>query len=395
MIKNSNKVEENYTLSQPILDYLKNKFIKKHFPKNELTLYNYDELFWDKFLIQLEQKNQSSIEGLKYSFPQLNFPLSKEINTSENYKNATLRGDFSDIDISKNYLNLINTTEISVTLHYSFAGKIPIISIPNELDFETIIQALLYKNRFINIPKSMGAALINGINNWSRIKNFEYEWKTKYSALNSWQNDFKNKIVPYPTLYRDKLVIISRKPYSNVNAQLLQLDNSEWLNISEIIRIEHECTHLYTLNKYGSASNNLHDELIADYVGICMALGNFNKNWMLHFFGLNDYPKYKKGARLENYLGNIKIDSVDFTNLLSIINSAIQNIDLFDQSLKNKNIREDISFRIDALCQTNLLTIASSIGPEILLNTYDVIINFNVPLITAPTLHGYWTRNKR
>lgn len=380
MIESSNKVEENYTLSQPILEYLKNKFVKKHFPKNELTLYNYDELFWDKFLIQLLQKNQPSIEGLKYCFPQLNFPLSEKINTSENYKNTTLRGEFSDIDISKNYLNLINTTEISVTLHYSFAGKIPIISIPNELDFEIIIQALIYKSRFINIPKSMGASLINGINNWSRIKNFEDEWKTKYSAFNSWQNDFKNKIVPYPTLYKDKLVIISRKPYSNVNSQLLQLDNSEWLNISEIIRIEHECTHLYTLNNYGSASNNLHDELIADYVGICMATGKFNKEWMLHFFGLNDYPKYKRGARLENYLENIKIDSVEFTSLLSIINSAIQNIDLFDQSLGNKNIREDISFRIDALCQTDLLSIASSNGPEILLNHYTVAINIHNPL---------------
>jgi hypothetical protein len=32
------------------------------------------------------------------------------------------------------------------------------------------------------------------------------------------------------------------------------------------IREEHECTHLYTLKKYGVHQIVLHDELIADYI---------------------------------------------------------------------------------------------------------------------------------
>ena len=54
-------------------------------------------------------------------------------------------------------------------LYKSFAGNVPVIVISDESDFVKIAQALLYRNSPKEIPMSMGACLINGINNWRKI----------------------------------------------------------------------------------------------------------------------------------------------------------------------------------------------------------------------------------
>lgn len=136
--------------------------------------------------------------------------------------------------------------------------------------------------------------------------------------------------MPNPGLYKDKLIILSTKPYSNVLAHRLGLTEEEWAAYSLSIRLEHECTHLYTLNQYGCAFNNLHDELIADYIGVSKTIGTYNKEWMLAFMGLEAHPAYRKGARLENYLGNANLTAERFSQLVSVIKSAIESIACFD-----------------------------------------------------------------
>lgn len=43
------------------------------------------------------------------------------------------------------------------------------------------------------------------------------------------------------------------------------------------------------------------DELIADYAGIVAAWGRYRADWFLRFVGLEDYPRYREGGRLQNY----------------------------------------------------------------------------------------------
>ena len=68
--------------------------------------------------------------------------------------------------------------------------------------------------------------------------------------------------------------------------------------------MEHECAHYLTKRVTGSMSNNLLDELLADYVGIVAAAGTYRGDWALEFLGLEDYPAYRNGARLQNYRGS-------------------------------------------------------------------------------------------
>ena len=83
----------------------------------------------------------------------------------------------------------------------------------------------------------------------------------------------------------NKFVILSNKPYSNVPAERLGLEEEQWRNFSVIIRREHECTHYFTKRFLGSSRNNLHDELVADFTGIMCAVGEFNAFWLLRTNG--------------------------------------------------------------------------------------------------------------
>ena len=219
----------------------------------------------------------------------------------------------------------------------------------------------------------MGAMLANGINNWDRIHALKHRWLLSNSA-ETWNHEFSKNIIPNPGLYKDKLIILSAKPYSNVPADRLGLTQEAWASYSLSIRLEHECTHLYTLNQYGCASNNLHDELIADYIGISKTMGTYNKEWMLAFMGLEAYPSYRKGARLENYLASADLADENFCQLTTIIRQAIEGISDFDAELGTIHSAHDQLCRMDALCATDLADIASPNGSNLLLRRYQELL---------------------
>lgn len=219
----------------------------------------------------------------------------------------------------------------------------------------------------------MGASIINGLNNWQKIKSLKHNFLLQNSSI-SWAEEFRKNILPFPYLYKDRLIVLSKKYYSNVSPNELKLTREYWSSTSLKIRLNHECTHLYTLNKYGCASNNLHDELIADYIGMLKAVGGYNKHWMLRFMGLEDYPNYRKGARLENYIQGIEINSYSFSLFTSVIKNSIENIAIFDSVTGSPTSNEDIKHRIQALCEVDLLDMASKNGYNQLLHRYHILM---------------------
>ncbi len=361
----SNVAEDIDNLSDELQLYFRNKFTSKELK----TLSSFtDEPYisaWEGYCIKAE--NEGAFEVMKKCYPQLNFPIEKGINKTQDYTDAVLKGKADCIN-SENNLRLNNLKGIEISIHESIMGKVPVFKIPDNQDFINIIQCFLYKNNPTFVPPSMGAALVNGINNWDRLHTLKNDW-VENNPMENWNQEFSKNVLPNPQLFKDKIVILSTKPYSNVAASSLGISESIWKSYSYSIRLEHECTHLYTLKKYGSASNNLHDELIADYIGVCKTIGRYNKDWMLTFMGLEEYPKYRKGARLENYLGNDDISPENFEKLTEVIKNAIENIALFDAELGGITSDNDQMCRIDTLCETNLLSIASENGPNLLLES--------------------------
>ena len=86
---------------------------------------------------------------------------------------------------------------------------------------------------------------------------------------------------------RQRFLALSRKFYSNTAPEYLALTLEDWREKSMLIRREHELTYYYTNTFYGSASNNLHDELIADFMGMYSAFGHYDAKLFRHFMGLD------------------------------------------------------------------------------------------------------------
>jgi hypothetical protein len=134
-------------------------------------------------------------------------------------------------------------------------------------------------------------------------------------------------MIPQKELYQDRLVLLSEGFYSNVPAEVMSLSTEEWRRLSLTIRLEHEGTHYLTLRLFSSMRNHLLDELIADYAGIVAACGHYRADWFLRFLGLEDFPRYREGGRLENYRGNPPLSEEAFRVLQALVKAAAENLE--------------------------------------------------------------------
>ena len=98
-----------------------------------------------------------------------------------------------------------------------------------------------------------------------------------------------------------RFLVLSRKPYSNVRAEELSLEEEVWLSKSLELRKEHECTHFLTKSIYGLSENRLHDELMADFMGLYETFGFYSSEWFCRFMGIIPGG----GSRLIVYTGDL------------------------------------------------------------------------------------------
>lgn len=354
---------KNEIIISEVFAYTKNKFIPKteHISAMHNTYINTWETYYKETI------HNGVFETLKKKLFQLNFPIEKGISKTKAYKDAILKGKFTS---QKTTFVLKNSESIKLEIYpHHLIGKIPILIISNETDFTSIVNALSHKNEPQEIPKSMGAIFINGINNWNRIHELQENWQQKNPFI-SWNKIFKEEIIPNSHLYKDKLIILSTKYYSNIKPKKLHLLDAFWRNTSLQIRKEHECIHAFTLMYYGTISNNIHDELVADYAGILSVKNKFDKEWMLHFFGLENYPKYRNGGRLQNYLEKKVVSKQAFNCLKELTVKVINSIEKFDDSLGTLKSLKDKENRIKSICEIDFLTMALPNGVLELLKKY-------------------------
>jgi len=157
-------------------------------------------------------------------------------------------------------VSFIESEGVTLELYESSAGKIPVIKIRNVQDFEAFTTNACHKGiRPANLEVT-GASFVSGKTN--------------------------------------RFIILSNKPYSNVSAATLGIEESDWKEKSMAIRLEHECTHFWTKKFYGTAMNHIHDELIADFFGILNAFGEYKAEYFEYFIGC----KGTEGKRILAYV---------------------------------------------------------------------------------------------
>ncbi|WYL97363.1 MAG: hypothetical protein HEQ35_29390 [Gloeotrichia echinulata IR180] len=283
-----------------------------------------------------------AFEVLQQRLVQFKFPILAGISETEAYRSATRRGVSADGIVEATGLVLQEPEKLQLILHQSLAGTIPVLLPGNREDFVSLVQALTMRNEPQPIPNSMGACIVSGFNNWDRIRQYRQQWQAENSvngSASNWAAEFQS-IIPQKHLYQDKFIILSNGSYSNVSATDMGLEEREWERLSLTIRLEHECTHYFTRRLFNSMRNNIFDELIADYRGIIAAIGYYRADWFLRFLGLESFPTYREGGRLQNYRGKPPISDGAFEILQALVKAAAENLQRFDAELRSYFLRE-------------------------------------------------------
>jgi hypothetical protein len=333
---NASEVEE-------LLNYNQNGFAHNTLSDSlELPLVSEAHVsIWEKYA---ESAREIGVfEALKLRLVQLQFPIQESISKTEAYRAATRKGISTQGMAEATGLILQQPERLQLMIYQSLAGKIPVLLVENREDFVTLVRSLAKRNEPIPIPASMGACLVSGLNNWDRIYRYHQQWqeaggreqRESYDSLIAWNREF-HRIIPQKHLYQDRFIILSGGFYSGVAAEDMGIEASEWLHLSQKIRLEHECTHYFTLRLFGSMRNNMLDELIADYSGIVAANGYYRADWFLRFLGLESFPNYRQGGRLENYRGQPSLSDGAFKILMALVKAAAENLESFDTEYADK-----------------------------------------------------------
>jgi len=218
----------------------------------------------------------------------------------QEYPKIVLEGqDAGTKDLSHFRMN----AEDSLELEETPAGSVQVVTLYERQDFERFIQIMANKCAAVEIPATQGAAILDGVINWQKIRTHKDEWfQAQRQAgifLPDWAEEFK-RFTSVKRNYTDALIILSTGPYSNISADALGLDPALWLERSYAIRKFHECTHFLCRREYPELIDPIWDEVIADAVGICGAFGRYDREMADVFLGVTDSGY--TGGRLENYM---------------------------------------------------------------------------------------------
>jgi hypothetical protein len=320
---------------------------------------------WEQYAAEAEEVGAA--ECLRRRLVQLRFPIAAGMSASAAYRAATRRGELGSLEHEG--LALERPDDVRILVHPTAAGRVPVVVAGARADFVSLVRALVHRNEPADVPDSMGACIVAGYNNWDRIATLRARWAREQRGdcpPARWTEEFR-RIVPMTELYQDRFILLSSGPYSAVPAYAMGLDEREWLALSLTIRLEHECTHYVTRRMLGSMRNSLLDELIADYMGIAAAAGRYREDWFLRFMGLERFPHYRRGGRLENYHGEPPLSEGAFTVLASVVRAAAAQLERFDSGRPHAARGIGCGTRtIVALATLGLERLASSMGAELL-----------------------------
>lgn len=263
------------------------------------------------------------IYELSKRYPVLYVPISEDINL--NYKETTLKGNLLESSYLKDFITSENDYIMTINTE---VGNVDVVFLYERHDFELFLMKTIYKCIQTDIPNTIGAMMISGINNWQKINNH----LENYTGIDKNQ-EFK-KFTSNKDNYKDFLLLISNGFYSNISPIEVNFEPNVWLEKSCQIRIYHECTHFICRKLWADKKNIIFDEIVADCIGLKSAFGFYDKSMAKKFLGFNDNNVYI-GGRLEFYCEKSNIDIIkskifkfmDFLENLEVYNREKSNFD--------------------------------------------------------------------
>ena len=182
------------------------------------------------------------------------------------------------------------------------------------------MRAFTERNEPRDVPASMGACFVKGLNNWDRVARYRRVWEAENGTAgdeDAWREEL-GRFAAQKARYQDRFVILSRGPYSGVPGSEVRVTETEWLERSLIVRAEHESTHDLTWRLFGIVRSHATDEIIADFVGLVRAFGVYPDGIARVLLGVDRLPAFRPGGRLANYRGTPALDDDDFAEVCAL-----------------------------------------------------------------------------
>ena len=235
----------------------------------------------------------SVISELAARFPQLCIKPEKGASQSEIYRRIVRKGESFLGDLS----HFICSNEDNFTVAETPAGKVEVVFLKNRADFECFYRIMAAKCEPVPILRTVGAAYIGGINDWSKIHAHLAEYEQNGGT------DSSGEFVRFTAdkcNYKTSIILLSDGFYSNLNCENTPFPEEQWQKISLDIRKYHELTHFVCRSFFPTKINAVWDEILADFYGLLCAAGSYDSELALKFLGIFD-AKYT-GGRLEHYV---------------------------------------------------------------------------------------------
>lgn len=332
---------------------------------------------WERW--EEEARERGVWPVLAAHLPQLAFPVREGISREDGYRAATLRGVPPEDIPEATGLEVPRPESVELSLHASPAGRIPVLICRGRDEFMALVRALGRRNEPQEIPDSMGALMISGYNNWTRLGELRRRWQAtdpeeRESA--TWGAEMKRLQQGHKELYQDRMILLTDGPYSAVSAQEMGLSETEWRRRSLVLRRDHECAHYFTRRLFGSMRANLHDELLADYAGLVAAFGRFEAARFLRLLGFD--PGFDPdtepdaapeevllpGARAAIYRGEPPLSDGAFAVVLTLVGRAAERVEAFDAAQPRERSLADRAHALAALASLRLEALAAPDGAE-------------------------------
>ena len=294
-----------------------------------------------------EAAGGSAAAVLRRHIIQLQFPIAPGVSQTAGYQAATRRGELPRHECGADFER---PESVRVRLHATASGRVPVIVAATRADFETLVRAFVHRNEPAPILPAMGACIVSGYVNWSRVADARNAWNAANPGDTDgagWAGAFQALAADKPR-YQDRLIILSTGPYSGTPAHVVGMHPDEWLARSLELRTEHECAHYYTRRVLGSMRNSLIDELIADFVGIVSATGRYDADWFCHFMGVERPGILRDSGRLWRYRGEPALSDGAFGVLQHAVRACARCLADVEAGVREKGGLRDTPLRARA-----------------------------------------------
>ncbi len=247
-----------------------------------------------EFYRLLPARGQDLYQQLVKAFPQLAFQPTEGLSATSAWTLAVRRGRLPLIFAC----SLETPEELELRLVTTPAGSLPALVAGCRQDFSRLLQLLAHRGEPVDIPRAQGASLVQGLVNWERFRVLKERWQAEHGTQ-SWDQAWP-ELSRQKELYQDRLVVAWRGPYSGVT-RVPGLSSAAWEETSLTIRLAHEATHYLTLRLFGQLGHSVLEELVADWVGMSLALGSYRPDLANQFMGVEQAPRVRSDGRLHQY----------------------------------------------------------------------------------------------